>query len=399
VTWRNAKRSRQNSFQFRSRIFSQSESRARRSRRAFVLCIAIALVFVFVSILAGCKKTKPLNPAEIHAITHELAGAAKSEGPLNASSRTSLDATENIQGSTDHITIALRPSSSEAASGADKALVLQALDDVAARHDLTRSGMIESREGLVFKYLRGDVPTHTIRITQAAISSVEIAPTTDTGPRLAIILDDLGQDYAAAEAIFALPYPLTISVLPNNPHSVDIAEEARRRGFEVMLHLPMESIGQRHAESHELRPGMSQRQVNTLVNGLIAAVPGVAGVNNHQGSESTSNMALMNELMLVLREHRLFYIDSRTTVATVAFDAARHAGVAAAYRNVPFLDDVAEVSAVSRQLRLALREARQKKNAVAIGHPHPATLKALRQILPDARAQGVRLVYASELVR
>jgi hypothetical protein len=259
--------------------------------------------------------------------------------------------------------------------------------------------MIESREGLAFKYLHGDVATHTIHITETAIPSVELAPNANAGPRLAIILDDLGQDYAAAEAIFALPYPITISVLPDNPHSVDIAEEARRRGFEVMLHLPMESVSQRHAESHELRPGVSQRDVTALVNGFIAAVPGVAGVNNHQGSESTANPALMNELMPVLREHKLFYIDSRTTAATVAFDAARHAGVPTAFRNVPFLDDVAEVGAISRQLRLALREAREKNDAVAIGHPHPATLKALREVLPDAKAQGVRLVYASELVR
>ena len=357
------------------------------------------MAFVLISLLAGCKKAKPLSASEIHTVTREFANAAKSEGPLNASARTSLDATDNVPGSTDHVAIALRQPSSEAAARADKALVIQALDDVAARHDLTRSGMIESREGLAFKYLHGDVPTHTIHITEAAIPSVEIAPSTNSGPRLAIILDDLGQDYGAAEAIFALPYPLTISVLPNNPHSVDIAEEARRRGFEVMLHLPMESVGQRRAESHELRPGMSQHQVSALVNEFIAAVPGVAGVNNHQGSESTANPALMNELMPVLREHKLFYIDSRTTAATVAFDAARHAGVPAAYRNVPFLDDVAEVGAVSRQLRLALREAREKNDAVAIGHPHPATLKALREVLPAAKAQGVRLVYASELVR
>ena len=369
---------------------------ARRNRCAFAL--SLAAIFAFISFAGGCRKSKALSASEIHAITNEFANAAKSEGPLNVATRTNRGATDSVQGSTDHITITLRQPSSEAASRADRALALQALDDVAARHELTRSGMVESREGLAFKYLRGDVATHTIHITELAIPAVELAPT-PAGPRLAIILDDLGQDYAAAEAIFALPYPLTISVLPNNPHSVDIAEEAHRRGFEVMLHLPMESVSQRHAESHELRPGMSQRDVTALVDGVISAVPGVSGVNNHQGSESTANTPLMNELMRVLHEHKLFYIDSRTTAATVAFDAARHAEVPTAYRNVPFLDDVAEVGAVTRQLRIALHEAREKNDAIAIGHPHPATLKALREVLPDAKAQGVRLVYASELVR
>jgi uncharacterized protein len=377
-------------------FFSDRGISARRNRCAFAL--SLAAVLAFSSFAAGCKKSKPLSASEIHVITNEFANAAKSEGPLNVAIRTSLDATDKAPGSTDRITITLRQPSSDAARSADRALVLQALDDVATRHDLTRSAVIENRDGLAFKYLRGDVPTHTIHITELSVPTVELAPT-PAGPRLAIILDDLGQDYAAAEAIFALPYPLTISVLPNNPHSVEIAEEARRRGYEVMLHLPMESVSQRHAESKELRPSMSQRQVTALVDGFIAAVPGVTGVNNHQGSESTSNTPLMNELMRVLHEHKLFYIDSRTTAATVAFDAARHAGVPTAYRNVPFLDDVAEVSAVARQLRLALHEAREKNDAIAIGHPHPATLKALREVLPEAKAQGVRLVYASELVR
>ncbi len=143
---------------------------------------------------------------------------------------------------------------------------------------------------------------------------------------------------------------------------------------------------------------MSARDVSALVNQFLHAVPEVAGVNNHQGSQSTADTALMAELMPILREHKLFYIDSRTTAATVAYDAARNAGVPAAFRNVPFLDDVAQVSAVHKQLERALRDAREKGEAVAIGHPHPATLKALSEVLPQAGAQGVRLVFASELV-
>ena len=102
-----------------------------------------------------------------------------------------------------------------------------------------------------------------------------------------------------------------------------------------MLHLPMESVGNGNAEPQELRPGMSAREVSTLVNQFVLAVPGVAGVNNHQGSESTADLTLMNELMRSLREHDLFYIDSRTTAATVAYDAARHAGVPVSFSQRP----------------------------------------------------------------
>jgi uncharacterized protein len=217
-------------------------------------------------------------------------------------------------------------------------------------------------------------------------------------PKLAIILDDVGSDPAAVDQIFALHYPLTLSVLPLHQHSAAIAEEAHRRGFQVMLHLPMESIGNDVAEPQQLQVGMSSSQVSSDLGAMLSSVPYAVGVNNHQGSLATSNPALMAELMPVLRQRHLFFIDSRTTAATVAFDAAEHDGVPCAFRNVPFLDDVQEAGAIRRQLELAIHGAKEKGEAIAIGHPHPETLQVLREMLPQVQAQGVQLVHASVLV-
>jgi len=219
-----------------------------------------------------------------------------------------------------------------------------------------------------------------------------------SGPRLAIILDDVAGDPAAVDAIFALHYPLTLSVLPNHPRSAEIAQEAHRRGFEVMLHLPMESLANETPESQELRPGMSPAGISAVLNAMLSTVPYAVGVNNHQGSLATSDPRLMADLMPALHNHNLFFIDSRTTAATVAYDAAQSSGVPCAFRNVPFLDDVQEASAIRRQLEIAAKDAREKGQAIAIGHPHPETLRALSEFLPKAEAQGIRLVHASDLV-
>jgi hypothetical protein len=187
-------------------------------------------------------------------------------------------------------------------------------------------------------------------------------------------------------------------VLPNHEHSSEIANEAERRGYQVMLHLPMQAVATEKPEAQELRPHMPEAEVSQLVDQFLQSVPGAIGVNNHQGSKATSDSALMTDLMPVLREHHLFYIDSRTTAATVAYDTAQNSGVPSAFRNVPFLDDVPETSAVLKQLALALRDAHEKGQAIAIGHPHAGTLQALREMLPKAQSRGVRLVFASELV-
>jgi polysaccharide deacetylase 2 family uncharacterized protein YibQ len=102
--------------------------------------------------------------------------------------------------------------------------------------------------------------------------------------------------------------------------------------------------------------------------------------------------------MPLLHQRKLFFIDSRTTVATVAETAAHSAGVAAARRNV-FLDDEQSVPAIRKQFVLAIRDAREKGSALAIGHPHAETLAVLNEMLPEAERQGVRLVYASDLAR
>ena len=226
------------------------------------------------------------------------------------------------------------------------------------------------------------------------------APSTAvSGPKLAIILDDLGNDREAAEAVFALHYPLTISVLPYHAHSTEIAEEAQRRGLEVMLHLPMRAIANETPEAHQLEAGMSVEEVARALGGMLGSVPTASGVNNHEGSLATTDAKLMGELMPLLKQRDLFFVDSRTTAATVAFETAEHAGVRSGFRNVPFLDDVQDVGAIRKQLEAALRGAKEKGAAIAIGHPHGETLRALKEMLPRVEGEGVHLVFVSELVK
>jgi polysaccharide deacetylase 2 family uncharacterized protein YibQ len=343
-------------------------------------------------LLSGCKKKEEsrLSPSQIHQITRDLAAAASSAVPAGSAIKLTQGASNQQPGTTDILHIVLKNDSSANANRAALAKLVQSLDTVVTRNHLTQDQPIQTGDLFRLRLRHSGVPTHEIEIVNSSGKTA--------GAKLAIILDDLGGDRAAAEAIFDLPYPLTISVLPNHEHSIDIADEASRRGYQVMLHLPMQSVANETPEARELRPGMPAAEVSALVDQFLQNVPSVVGVNNHQGSRATSDPALMDELMPVLRDRRLFYIDSRTTTATVAYDTAQSFGVRSAFRNVPFLDDVAEVPAVHKQLELALRDARVKGEAIAIGHPHPATLRALREVLPQAQGQGVRLVFASELV-
>jgi uncharacterized protein len=380
--------------------FLPSDSRS--LRRA---ALTLDLLFVVAIFFGGCKSEQQnrLSPGRVHAITREMMHASEGLGkkPGAVSAHFQFDGTHpNLA---DQLFVALPVSASEESRREGVTRLIQSLDRVATSNHLTRDAGASSGALLRLDYRSAGVITNSIHIVAPLPGSSALPPAPKHGPhqsgaRLAIILDDLGNDRAAADAIFALPYPLTISVLPDHAHSTDIAEEAHRRGYEVLLHLPMQSVANDTPEAEELHPGMPPQELPILFERMMQSVPNAAGVNNHQGSQATADPALMEALMPVLQKWNLFYVDSRTTAATVAYDTAERMGVRSAFRNVPFLDDVAEVRAVRKQLELALRDAHEKGEAIAIGHPHPATLKALGEILPRAEASGVHLVYVSDLV-
>ena len=368
---------------------------------------AFPLVLLLVAALLswGCKseQQKRLSPGRVHGITREMMHASAGFGkqPGDISSHLQFDGTHADR--VDQLFVVLPAGAPEQTQRESLARLIQALDGIATSNHLTRDEGTSSGALLQLDYRSAGAITNSVHImvprAARAASPLTRRPGEKNGTaRLAIILDDLGSDRAAADSVFALPYPLTISVLPNHAHSLEIAEEAHRRGYEVMVHLPMQAVGKETPEAQELHPGMPADDIPVLFGQMIKSVPNATGVNNHQGSEATADPALMEELMPVLQKWNLFYVDSRTTAATVAYDTAQRLGVRSGFRNVPFLDDVQEVSAVRKQIELALRGAKEKGEAIAIGHPHRATLEALSEVLPQAEARGVHLVYASNLV-
>jgi polysaccharide deacetylase 2 family uncharacterized protein YibQ len=351
-----------------------------------------ACVILLLVSFGGCKRgeQRRLTPTQIHQITQEMAQAAAETAPKGSVVKSRRARERSGGASAEELYVGLR-------GAADMNDLKQRLEGIARWRGLTVDPEISSGGGIRMVLRSRGVVTHRIEI-EPLEASAERSPSSPQQARLAILMDDLGSDRSAADAIFALRVPITVSILPFHAHSQDIARDARRRGCEVMLHLPMQSVANESPEQQELRPGLSPDEVRNMVEKMLDAIPGADGVNNHQGSQATADPALMNELMRELKDEGAFYVDSRTTTATVAFDAAKREGVRTAFRNVPFLDDVQNKDAVKRQLQLAIRGAKQKGEAITIGHPHPATLAALREMLPEAERQGVQLVAVSELV-
>ena len=227
------------------------------------------------------------------------------------------------------------------------------------------------------------------------------APTTTPragAPRLAIIIDDCGQWPDTERGFIALPSALTLSVLPHVRYGTQIAHDADAAGKGVMLHLPMEPLSGADPGPGRITVAMNDDAIASQVRDDLASVPLAAGVNNHEGSRATADDRVMRAVASVLAERHLFFIDSRTGSASVALRDASAAGIPTAGRDV-FLDNVADVAATEAQLRRAAQVAKSNGSAIAIGHPRPTTLIAVRTLLPELERDGIQLVLARDLAR
>lgn len=218
------------------------------------------------------------------------------------------------------------------------------------------------------------------------------------GPRIAIVIDDIGYERIAGERTIALPGPIACAILPDAPRAASLARAAHAQGKEVMLHLPMQAANHTgNTEPDYLTIDMSRAGFSAAFDQAIDAVPHAIGVNNHRGSLLTRHPGSMRWLMEEIRERdSLFFLDSFTTHRSVAMQIASETGVSAIKRDV-FLDAEPTLEAVEYQFERLKRIASERGVAVGIGHPYDVTLTFLEQALPELEAEGFELVPVSSL--
>jgi uncharacterized protein len=218
--------------------------------------------------------------------------------------------------------------------------------------------------------------------------------------RLAIIIDDMGASMQEARSLSAIRVPLTFSIIPGLGNYREVAAYAASNGIETMIHIPMQSKGwpQRRLESNGLLVSMEDADIRERLEGFTRDIPQAAGANNHMGSEFTEHEEKMASVLGVLKGRGLFFIDSVTSPKSVGQRMAREMGMKSGRRNV-FLDNEQNSAYIMGQLNQAVRQARKNGGAIAICHPHPATIKTLSAVLPTLSRQGITLVPASRLVR
>ena len=226
-------------------------------------------------------------------------------------------------------------------------------------------------------------------------------PKKKVGPRVAIVIDDLGCSKKRARELINLEAPITLSFFPLSRNSRKLAKEAFEKGKEVILHMPMEPYGfpETNPGKGALLMSMTEKELRGQIHGNLETIPYIKGVNNHMGSRFMEDDRRVGILIKELKARNLFFLDSRTTSKTVGYRIAKKLGIKTGQRDV-FLDNNYNDEAEIRKNILKLAEiAKNEGKAVGIGHPYPCTIKSLREMIPKLKKRGIEVVPLSHIMK
>jgi polysaccharide deacetylase 2 family uncharacterized protein YibQ len=215
-----------------------------------------------------------------------------------------------------------------------------------------------------------------------------------------VIIDDFG--YSLNETIsgfISLKEPFTAAVIPGRPYSTQVDERLNSRSIQTLIHMPMVTVTNSTSEpDYALSEDLSDGEIVRRLKKARKDVPNAIGMNNHQGSGGTQSRKVMIGVSDFLAEQKMFFVDSRTIAASVGESVARERYVPTGSRDV-FLDEVDDPEAIAGELFRLARLAKEKGEAIGIGHCRPNTLKTLKKYLPALTEAGFDLVPVSKLVK
>jgi len=251
-------------------------------------------------------------------------------------------------------------------------------------------------------YFKGEVEKketypHTRKPVKEKTKKVKLPE--ESGSKIAIIIDDLGYDYKLSQDLLSIDAPLAFAILPFTPFAVSIARDAHARGKIVMLHLPMEPKDNSRTDMDNsfILTTMDKPEINRRIDECLKSFPYISGVNNHMGSKFTEDAPSMKILLNNIKKRKLFFLDSRTTPDTVAFSLAKEMGIKTAKKSL-FLDNDKDIDTIKTKINELLEISITDGLGVGIGHPHQVTIRVLKEMIPQLKHRGVKIVPITELL-
>lgn len=221
--------------------------------------------------------------------------------------------------------------------------------------------------------------------------------------KLAIIIDDFGQNRDGVKEMMSIKRHLTFAIMPFLQFSNKDAADAHAKGYEVIIHLPMECYNGRNSwvGPRSIKTSLNCEEIKSLVLDAFVSVPFASGANVHMGDKASGDERVMTCVMNIIKERKLYFVDSRSCRHPIGKQVAEKVGIKFTEKNI-FLEHYSKSKwKIEEQLKSAGELAIKNGYAVAIGHVGSEggkiTAKAIEEMIPELENQGIKLVFISEL--
>lgn len=225
-----------------------------------------------------------------------------------------------------------------------------------------------------------------------------IIPAVAIKGRIAIVIDDWGYSLNNLSTIEQIIYPLNLSILPNLKYSQEIASKLHSKGFEIMLHLPMEPLEKLPLEKNTISSSMSKDKIVKVIAADLTNLVYAKGASNHMGSKTTSDLKIMKTVFKELKKRDLYFLDSFVNPNSVCLELSHKLNYKIFKRDV-FLDNVASREYILGQINRLKSKAKSSGFAIGIGHDRKLTLDVLKEVMPQIVKEGYKFVCLSEMTK
>jgi uncharacterized protein len=218
--------------------------------------------------------------------------------------------------------------------------------------------------------------------------------------KIAIVVNGLGQSATATKAALdTLPASVTLGFAP---YAADIGrwvEQARERGHEVLLQVPMEPLDFPDSDPgpRTLRAGQEEEANIQRLTWALSRFTGYAGVTNLLGQRFLSDSEALAPVLTYLNRRGLYFFDNGAASQSVLPMVAGQVGIPAA-QSGPALDTVATALEIDRRLSELETQARANGSAVGSAFLYPVSLARIATWARGLESRGFVLVPVSAIV-
>lgn len=220
-------------------------------------------------------------------------------------------------------------------------------------------------------------------------------------PRIAFVVDDIVENNYWTERLLNFTYTLNVAIIPTRK-TKEVAERVFQKGWEVMMHLPMESISYpkdaKYLVSEAIMVGMDEREIEEILKIHLSRFGNikVRWINNHMGSKVTIDVNTMEKFLKILKKYDLCFLDSRTNNATVGVKIANKVGIPS-FENMLFIDHENDSEKIKQRFIQAINIAKKKGWGVFIFHLRPKTIEVLEELEKENFFSNIELIKISDL--